>query len=219
MSAVKERPILFSGAMVRAILDGKKTQTRRVLKPQAPPIPMKAPFPTIPGAVYTAGWFEVEPAPQYVIDKCPYGKPGDRLWVRETHAFVTCEQDRPGAFYGPDRDIRSDYGDWFYTNFAADPGDITWDPPRFRPSIHMPRWACRIRLEVVSVRVERLNEINEDGAQAEGLNGWIQAEHSLTAKRRFMKLWDGINAKRGHGWESNPWVWVIEFKRVEAGAQ
>lgn len=162
---LKERPILMSAPMVRAILEGRKTQTRRVAK---------------------------------ITSRCPHGVPGDRLWVRET-----CER-RP--FCAGSKAICVAY--------SAD-GESVLDPVGFDyscwwkrgeklPSIFMPRWASRITLEVTGVRVERVQEINQVDALAEGTQG----------KHSYAELWDSLNAKRGFGWDTNPWVWVLEFKRV-----
>lgn len=171
---MNERPIIFSGPMVRAILDGRKTQTRRVVKLNAS------------GRAQRKGrnWHLADPE---CVLACPYGVPGDRLWVRETW-----QDGNGGIYYATDG------------NTAA-----PW-----KPSIYMPRWASRITLEVVSVRVERLNEIGEEDAIAEG-SQCAGVPASLTNRGAFAKLWDSINAKT-HPWASNPWVWVVEFKRLEA---
>lgn len=196
---MNERPILFSGAMVRAILAGKKTQTRRVVKPQ----PVEDP----PGyLIYTdrrgleSGTF-VKDAGWWL--NCPYGDIGDRLWVRET---LRCAQD----------------GTWYY---AADKAALfvrEQDAARAAAwahhkegdvctSIHMHRWASRLTLEIVSVRVERVQDISEADAWAEGV---APAPGGLwSARQSFAALWDSINAKHGYGWEADPWVWAIEFRR------
>jgi len=167
---MKERPILFSGPMVRAILEGRKTQTRRIVKPQ----------PLRDRGVMA---FNDGEHPQM---RCPYGKPGDRLWVRETW----CPDVEPYTF-----------------RYKAD-GDEPLE--RWRPSIHIPRWASRITLEVVSVRVERLQNISEDDALAEGIT---LVERGTSPVDQFNKLWESINGPGS--WEANPWVWVVEFKRIE----
>lgn len=184
---VKERPILFSGPMVRAILEGRKTQTRRVKKPQ--PIDL--------GVIHIVGQI-----------KCPYGQPGDRLWVRETFCPDWCDE----VIYRADDPTGRAARDAGYSH-----------EPKWKPSIFMPRWASRIDLEVVGIRAERLQEISEDDALAEGCEPGGGAcsgpmdpveYDGYTASDEFAALWDSINAKRGHSWESNPWVWVVEFKRV-----
>lgn len=198
--ATKERPILFSGPMVRAILEGKKTQTRRVVRPQ-PEI--------IPGAPALQAWLEV-------VDDgtipCPYGVPGDRLWVRETWGRTDYEYD------GPFQNC---------TIYRADGesglSDVTAN--RWRPSIHMPRWASRLTLEVVDVRVERVQSISNTDAEAEGVAAWAKAYCSQRPRDElqpwayFQLLWDSINKSRGYGWDANPWVWVVEFRRVESEAR
>jgi len=196
---MKERPIIFSGEMVRAILDGRKTQTRRVMKPQ----------PTLDGRFWKfggAGWSDGvnRVTPMYghsLYYACPYGVPGDRLWVRER--WVTERQfdhlkprDIPSSARLTER-IK-------YTGFVSN-----WD--MVRSPIHMPRWASRITLEVVSVRVERVQDISPKDCESEGVGkdlndiGWRYA---------FGSTWNAINEKRGYGWDANPWVWVIEFKRI-----
>ena len=199
-----EHPILFNGDMVRAILDGRKTQTRRVIKPQPlwiynENIPIKTPDANPMGAI-----------------KCPYGSPGDRLWVRETwapHADDESEKaKRPLIFY------------------RADGDDGRGNPHinRWRPSIHMPRWASRILLAVKNVRVERVQDISEEDADAEGFGGDIPSNvfptifygdcGHLSIPECFGVLWDSINAKRGYGWDKNPWCWCVEFGLMESGA-
>jgi len=181
-----ERPILFNGEMVRSILDGSKTQTRRVMKPQASTF---APSPIRCHELDEGGYGFFDEERDY---KSPYGKPGDRLWVRETHYVFSA-----GYKDGRDRHIV----------YRATEPDA---PCGWTPSIHMPRWASRITLEVVSVRVERVQDISEADAASEGtpiLQGGNRTE--------FRMLWDSINAKRGYGWDANPWVWVIEFSVQE----
>lgn len=185
------KPIIFSGEMVRAILDGHKTQTRRVIKPQF-------------NQTWGAGvrnqdpdYFSVhvdikEPDGEWRWLRCPYGKAGDILWVRETWAHVD------GAIW-----------------YAADGIDIPRnDGVKLRPSIHMPRWASRITLEITNVRVERLFDISQEDAKAEGVS--IEATRTLTHVGAFAITWDAINKKRGYGWEggTNPWLWVVEFRRA-----
>jgi hypothetical protein len=189
---VKERPILFSGPMVRAILDGRKTQTRRVVKglPYAP-----LAFAEFTAADPSGFWgFGHANNPIHCIH-CPYGETGDRLWVRETH----CK-------YGGGFIYRADYGN------LTPISDGVGGP--WKPSIHMPRVASRITLEIVSVRVERLQDISEADAMAEGVeccSGWIG--HAGEPRRIFCDLWKSINGPES--WAANPWVWVIEFRRCE----
>lgn len=211
---MKERPILFSGPMVRAILDGRKTQTRRVVKPQPR-------FHADGGP----GWYPDGDAKQrkhygtldhfrrgMPTDFCPYGVPGDRLWVRETWAV-----DAPLDEVRREREdlmgsVDFGHGPYFRADPVHENSGLTW-----RPSIHLPRWACRLTLEVVNVRVERLQDISERDCLAEGIGcateGTTVAEFGM-AKRMYRELWDSINAKRTP-WASNPWVWVVEFRKVE----
>jgi hypothetical protein len=180
---VKERQILFSAPMVRAILDGSKTQTRRAVKPQ----PLWIAEPSIP--------FKTPDADPKGIIRCPHGQPGDRLWVRETF-FDATKLNELRVLYRADDD-RSRFG--------------------WTPSIYMPRWASRITLGVTGVRVERLQDISEEDALSEGVHAgsweYENGEGTESAKESFECLWESIN---GIGsWESNPWVWVVEFKRVQ----
>ena len=201
---MKELPILFSGEMVRAILDGRKTQTRRVIKPQ----PLWVGDPNVAFKTHSAN-------PKGIIN-CPYGQPGNRLWVRETSVrFTGCAQN--GKPWGSIPFMLSPDGDPYKAmlpiignekpvgslNRAAACVTV--------PSIFMPRWASRILLEVTSVRVERVQDITEDGAMAEGI---ASTAGYMEHRRCFKNLWDSINLKRGYGWGANPWVWVIEFKRL-----
>ena len=177
---MKERPMLFSAPMVRAILDGRKTVTRRIVKAR------------------DLEWMDVHQGLREPdnAERCHYGQPGDRLWVRETFGhFERNENFAPGC-------------EVFY---RADGESLAVEP--WRPSIHMPRWASRITLEVTGVRVERLHACNEVDAIAEGAP-WAAcgAPQEGSHKAGFAQLWEQIN---GHGsWEANPWVWVIEFRRL-----
>lgn len=223
---VKERPILFSGPMVRAILDGRKTQTRRVAKL------------TSAGHVKEPrGHRRWHPGDPEAAFACPYGQPGDRLWVRETWW-------RPIDFWTPagcwKRGCRTQ------VRYAADDEVRSVDIDREqydklvgmkagkRPSIHMPRWASRITLEVESVRVDKVQDISEDDIDLEGVHcprcrgcgvvrtygeGGVLIGDDCpypgcgdTSVPWFRELWDSTNAKRGVGWDANPWVWVVGFK-------
>lgn len=227
---MKEHPILFSGEMVRAILDGRKTQTRRVAK-------------FAHGAFWDHGgwkpevwvnginWKTIDGNNEHLMPvRCPYGFIGDRLWVREKFRLG---QGRKILYFDSD------------SRWAEGQG--------WKPSIHMPRAASRITLEIVSVRVERVQDISEEDARAEGVaplfypddvkrrpelyqepmpffnylwHGNHEAPRTLvdswehqfssyaSARDSYSSLWHLINAKRGYGWNKNPWVWVIEFKRV-----
>ena len=187
---MREMPILFYAPMVRALLAGTKTQTRRIIKPQ------HLAFFNQDAAAMLSDWNE---------RPLPYGQPGDRLWVRETFARID-GQTRPW--------IETDYKATYTHGDRL--GDTLGIKKRWTPSIHMPRHASRITLEVTGVRVERLQDISEADAIAEGVRNSLHLPGGRFARENFAHLWWTIN---GDGsWESNPWVWVIEFKRVEGGA-
>ena len=226
MPEIKERPILFSAPMVRAILEGRKTVTRREVKPQ-PPEGHKwrgwVVDSTCSREIGTASWGDGTGALQRnsVYARCPYGKPGDRLWVRET--FIDLRG--TGVEHRPDPD-----GPLQRYAYAADcrPGSHSDEARKdfglkYKPSIHMPRAACRILLEITDVRVERLQDITEEQAKAEGvrlysdhaeLGDWWHVEgvetYSADPRKSFELLWSSV----GGDWQANPWVWVVEFKRV-----
>lgn len=146
---------------------------------------------------------------------CTYGQVGDRLWVRETWAYIN-NQDIDGSEnyyeYKADKPNAVYPGDW-----PVEEAKGNSEAPKWRPSIFMPRRASRITLEINNVRVERVQEITEDDALTEGVD-WYSIENKNEGigrcQQAFRKLWDSINSKRGYSWESNPWVWVIEFRRV-----
>ncbi|MHB8953533.1 MAG: hypothetical protein ACYC4U_11235 [Pirellulaceae bacterium] len=235
---MKEHPILFSGPMVRAILEGRKTMTRRVCD-------RVAGFGKVTefGVSDTPGydvrfrdrrmlWNELRR--EELLNLCPYGKSGDRLWVRETwgqtadangvglvcyladktafHMLCECDGDGDPCGHG-----RKHY----------EP-QVPWDQIKSRPSIHMPRWASRLTLEVTSVHAERLQDITEAAAIAEGFiklpatgravltkGAQYFGDYWSSARSGFHELWDTLNAKRGLPWESNPYVWVVAFRRLE----
>lgn len=199
---MKERPILFSAPMVLAILAGTKTQTRRIVKPQGSTMD----HPEILPDGKTPGWrTNVRHAHgPSTICTSPYGVPGDRLWVRETvHRVPPIYGEKDSAVY------------------AADGAYATLDrwgwKAQYLPSIHMPRGLSRITLEVTGVRVERLQDISERDAKAEGCHPVPFCEMLRSGREhaeKFASLWDSINADRA-SWASNPWVWVVEFKRVK----
>jgi hypothetical protein len=203
----KERPILFSAAMVRAILDGRKTQTRRVLKQAIGPS-LSVDSDEI--GIAKLSWLHGA-GPGYAVEEtvkrvpCPYGQPGDRLWVRETWAQPAASD--PGLTV-----YRANYPSCVPAGFENIPPteSITG-----KPSIHMPRAACRIVLEVTGVRVERLKDCSEDDAEAEGiafLREVPDVDETLTARQLYECLWDSING--ASAWEANPWVWMVEFRRA-----
>lgn len=206
---MREIPALFNGAMVRAIINDRKTQTRR---------PLPAVFNSPPSLVHGwlrpgwrllgqdvpdrwgAQWYGTYPS----MVRSPLGKPGDRLWVREAHAWV-------------DYLVGSELEDPVCVAFAADNRAFSfagkkpvqldtygwpWDRMKYRPSIHMPRWAARLFLDVLDVRIERLQDINEEDARAEGFG----------SRAEFLAAWASIYG--AESWAANPWVWVTQFKRV-----
>lgn len=210
----KDRPILMSAPMVRAILAGDKTQTRRIVKPQP-----------IEDSKWVGG-FKIETKKRteavkspLVSSLCPYGQPGDQLWVREAFDFV--------PFGGPDQPQSCAIVYWatgsYVTHIApCDFNPMIYGHAKVRPSIHMPRWASRITLVITSVRVERLQDINEADSVAEGIEhigdcNWRDyLDHPYndftSARRSYRSLWEKIN--RPGSWDANPWVWMVEFKRV-----
>ena len=198
---MKERPILFSAPMIRALLDGSKTQTRRVAKPQPSrhhwegipgyALNMDGPAPMEGGSVGVRFNHTIPQNREWDRDawvKCPYGQPGDRLWVRE-------------AWMPVEHDVQP------YRYRATNPSYIG----KWKPSIHMPRIASRITLDVVSVRVERLRDISRGDAMGEGCPFPNMAQGD-DPRQWYADLWSQINGPGS--WELNPWVWVVEFKRI-----
>lgn len=198
---MRERPILFNGPMVRAILDWRKTQTRRAVKLQrCDGVHTDGPATCVPRLLATSEWgwdFSTGGEIHGPMVRCPYGVPGDRLWVRET--FNANWTDR--VIY------RADGGSAVEAGYASE--------PKWKPSIHMPRWASRITLEVTDVRVERIQDISEHDAIWEGCEPSVDASGVTPARKHFAVLWDSINAKRGYGWGTNPWVWVVTFRKLD----
>jgi len=215
---MSERPIIFNSEMVRAILDGRKTQTRRVIKPQ--PVDAR----------------EVE-SEEWPGGYCLYGQIGDRLWVRETFCH---KWDNEGPVFNEDGDY--DTSCVWYRATTPDVVKLDEDCEEvylkdgspaspWMPSIHMPRWASRIQLEITDIRVERVQETSEEDAKAEGcetsLRAYLHGRHRKgdavplngvlepSYRNTFAGLWNSINVKRGYGWDVNPWVWIVEFKIVE----
>jgi hypothetical protein len=227
---VKERPIIFGAESVRAILEGRKTETRRVM-PQ--PWEFEAGALEFKDGVLLARvgdqWHECREGAgrngQGNPVRCPYGNPGDRLWVRETWCQRFVDPPGPNGYWdgyyyaatdATPQKVDGDGGiEYTKRGFEASP----WKSPIF-----MPREASRLTLEVTEVRVERLQEITEEGAIAEGMTvGPCGEKDGLctdntcrkTARDAFAEGWDALNAKRGFGWDANPWVWVVRFRRVE----
>lgn len=218
------RPLLLRPALVRATLEGRKTQTRRVVTDRTSRgnVPAsrldlsRAWVDPGPSPAGNAGPYLKAPvlgmeAEQTVERLYPWIVPGDRLWVRETWAqtYVRTEK-QPGVVYladGPDFLRPTDSG---YQQWGANMKGV------WRPSIHMPRWACRLVLEVTAVRVERLQSITAADAHAEGL-AVVEGERPEQTLARFAEGWDAINGARGFGWDANPWVWVIEYRTCRSG--
>ena len=195
---MKERPILFSGDMVRAIRDGRKTETRRPVKPQ----PWAAKWDGIEDRYNTLRWRPGHGNDWPTPELSPHGRPSNLLWVRETWGMFNHSDPEGDVFYLADEDKGNHVLRW-------------------RPSIHMPRWACRLVLEVLAVRVERLQDITEEGAKAEGvlLTNKLPDGMEGLFRPRFAGLWNSIYGKRpGLAWEDNPWVWVTGFKPMEQPA-
>jgi len=235
---IKEKPILFSGPMVRAILEGKKTQTRRVMKPQVESFgengwKWDGHAPNSPYGAYASTHQDPISLNIFVGSSNPYGQRGDRLWVRETFTIESnFNVDGMKEYPPPFKDGRPakttscpEYGEyWEQCHYrATDPEpelsyeDMDGPGCRWKPSIHMPRWASRINLEITDIRVERVQDISEQDAKAEGVQK-VMAFIGFT--KNFKELWDEINGKpRANGidisWEANPWVWVVTFKKEE----
>lgn len=254
---MKERPILFSGPMVRAILEGRKTQTRRVMKPQPDTRTSEV-------TVCRDKWTGVGTS-STGVGTCQWDSwqkssfaGGDKLWVRETcraHELTDAEAEadtygvvaRKGLEappYGLDGVVYPADGAFREIKNTLDASDDWGWLHAYRgqrgatvPAIHMPRWASRITLEITAVRAERLKSISAADARAEGLeyredyiagqlcrrwrsygsaDGWFPEGRDIAPIHSFQTLWDGLNAARGHGWDANPWVWVVEFRRIES---
>lgn len=210
MKTIKERPILFSGKMVCAILDGRKTQTRRIVK-----------LPVIDkdyGCELSGG--NLASSQRDIIRHSPYGQPGDQLWVKETHRVN-------GAMAGPRITYRADGAEAFPQGCPDTCKDWCADDNNWRPSIFMRRYTSRIQLVITSVRVERLNDIIEEDALAEGIKegcgefdyyvpretGMALGDVQENPSCAYQRLWKSING--AGSWAENPWVWVIQFERIK----
>ena len=253
---MKQRPILFNGAMVRALLDGSKTQTRRLFKVHGWTTEQMSKYEFVdvlqasetgeltlrqPATEAYAGFKLSANAKYPAYFKCPFGTIGGQLWVRENfQPFLNEDCD------GDMRLANWKTGENYHCSYPANDGIhefLDWDDnlrSSVKPSIHMPRWASRITLEITSVRIERLNDISKKDAAAEGFtkiskddgktwkygipdrdglpgtddSGWPWRDWEQDPRNAFKKLWESIN---GDGsWDANPWLWVIEFKRVTA---
>jgi len=222
---MKQRPIIFSAPMVRAILDGRKTQTRRILK--------SSPHSQAERAQHFEGtrwdWLRYDGL-RLATFNCPYSQPGDLLWVREKFAMQTCVNGEPPPFSDGRPILRRSDTDfdgweplWVQPHYAATDTapDLCCERencrqcrdndygPHWQSPIFMPRWASRITLEITAVRVERLQDISEEDAIAEGC---APSDGCHISEEHYMDLWCGIHGP--DSWDANPWVWVIEFKRA-----
>lgn len=243
----KERPILFTGDMVKSILRGSKTVTRRVVMTQPVLTTRSEETPAYYWLKSKLHYSKRELVDQ-LPDLCPYGIPGDLLWVRETWKVASFMEGDPmrfqyradmGEAWESERDFVDEvkYEEWFervciqstdylekikWTN-KDDDGVYRWDngmsPLPWRPSIYMPRWASRITLEIMSVKVERVQDITWREVIPEGVSAFTVARGAMSdnppdPRWKFIEVWNKINAGRGFGWDTNPWVWVIEFKKI-----
>ena len=232
---MKERPIIFSAPMVRAILEGRKTQTRRVVKWRDVPNGLDLGFSGLSAREYPKGWVlesgsRLSSEWRCAPTRCPYGAPGDRLWVREAWAAGKCADGFKPSMLHPGTWLVDNGGLWFPADNARPRNPIS---PRgkTRPGMFMPRWASRILLEITSVRVERIQDISEADAQAEGIVSrrigtgdartgcrdafGLACDDSVWASstiQAYGALWESINGP--DSWSANPWVWVVEFKIV-----
>lgn len=212
---MKERGIIFNSEMVRAILDGRKTQTRRIINPQ-PELTQKSGF-KWKGSLFGAGSDNRETNRNFAHKKCPFGKVGDRLWVRETWQGPLVDYAEADKLFKDPEPYQKIENCVYKADGIAAPEYTDCDDnlrQGWRPSSNMPRWASRITLEITGVRVERLQAASDDDFKAEG----YPLERELTGGSTdafcwFRHLWDSVS-KPDCNFESNPWVWVIEFKRV-----
>lgn len=218
-----ERPILFSGPMIRAIIEGRKTQTRRVILPQPPPKVTFAgqlrtgefnyDYQTFCWCLGDAGDIEDWTPAGLPWFRCPNGQIGDRLWVKENFRLRADQDHKP-----PSEDWWKS-GAWYQADGNCEPSGCGGGAGKLRPSIFMPRWASRILLELEQVRTERLQAISEKDAQAEGVHPYVvvgnEPWYPEGYRASYRLLWDSLNAKRGFGWEANPWTWALTFKVLE----
>ncbi|ENR4359565.1 hypothetical protein ACEVFK_001483 [Salmonella enterica] len=215
---MKERGMIFNGEMVRAILDGRKTQTRRIMKNQP-----AGDYPETPALIRNVGtgfqWHGLYG--ESSIFNCPLGSIGERIWVRETYQGPLFDYEQMESYL--EDSSKFEKPDFCVYRADGEPAPEFYDADDnlhcgWRPSIHMPRWASRITLEITDVRVERLHSISEEDAQAEGVQPACYEITPPEAAYRvsFGEVWRGIYGEES--WVANPWVWVIEFKRVEGGA-
>lgn len=233
-TAVKERPILMSGPMIKAILEGRKSMTRRVVKPM--------PFIDFPTGFRLQEQYKLdhhpkcsfvqagmlcdceaiyEPWKKERIAACPYGKVGERLWVRETWAIADIyDKDSGNEGQMPFELNRGTRGISIWYRAGGQKAYKSATRGRWRPSIFMPKAASRITLEITGVRVERVDQISAWDIECEGtpenpMNQPIYRNDHFQRRKDFKYLWNSINDKRGFGWDSNPFVWVVSFKKVK----
>lgn len=228
---MNEKPILFSGPMIRALLSGAKTQTRRIITPQP------TTFASFGGKLVDTGAWDWRCRNQSrkclgttwdillreMLAYCPFGSVGTRLWVRETWQYsgwtdngepwIRYAADNSQRLIQPDEDLSETWAD------LSDPANTKIDGKaadrRWRPSIFMPRWASRITLEVTGIRVERVCDTSERDATAEGVEIIASVDHGSTNPiAAFRALWDSINGKRGYGCDTNCWVWCVSLRRI-----
>jgi hypothetical protein len=213
---MKETPILFNAAMVKAILEGRKTMTRRVFNPDQIAIKETESGPYF--YTYAKRGSELTCTgqgpfiPNNWLHYCPYGQPGDKLYVKETFGFpATYDRFKPSE--GDKRWPIYYHADKSHGNLVRWT-DEEQELGKLRPSIFMPRWASRIALEVTGVKVERVMGISEGDAMADG--GWTYAKCPIhkNPTASFKALWDSINSSRGYGWDKNPYVWAVSFRRI-----
>lgn len=223
---MKERPILFSAPMVRALLNGSKTVTRRIMKIQQPSdrhVMSVCVSSTDKRCEGRNRWLIPDGSHGSAYFVCPFGQPGDRLWVRETWRTYQSLDDCPPGKIGQGAGVQYEAGG---SNVPGHSDGTLLGMGKRRPSIFMPRWASRITLEVTGVKVERLHDISEEDARAEGVGIFIPSDEgtpkaawSLFHADRvwaasFCQLWHEING--GASWDANPWVWAISFRRLAA---
>lgn len=219
---MKTRGILFGAPMVRALLSGTKTQTRRIYKPrESEPYEIMG---ELPNGKPWPHWFDPNQGPEYHPVVCKYGEPGDILYVRETFSSFNRAGGRckpSAAEYILFADGSQMRRDGHITPPLAEYAPDAFDGIKWRPSIYMPRWASRITLEVTDVRVERLQEITEEDARAEGAGNLCGVGNMRVmlemgqARYEFASIWGTINGEYGpKSWADNPWVWAISFRRI-----
>jgi len=224
---VKEKPILFNPEMVRAVLSGKKTQTRRIMMPQ----PEHRENDAVKGSYGTFfhGWNLDHKCVSVsdFIKYCPYGQIGQEIWVRETHYLYgfwnkKSEKTKTGKQkyeFIDDKEYGVKFLDKPPANIQTKRSGLGWFK---RPSIFIPRWASRIQLKITDIRVERVQDISESDARNEGITYSAGGQSKEFMERNspincFKYLWDSINEKRGYSWKSNPFVWIVEFDIEKGG--